>query len=273
MPLPSGLSRTLKRRAAVIALALTVPSAPAVAENLGGGIVLTIQRHASFVLEWRGVTIYVDPSRGPGGDPFAGTPAPDLILVTRGRLDHLDVDKIRTSITPDTLILAPDRLIDLRIRDTLGFELGCRFPAIAKLFRCPPDGWERRGVLPGDMAAFRGVRIDVLSGGHRDERPDCCVSYLLTLGTTRIFIAGDAEPTAEMLALRNIDIAFLPIRPRGTGAETVAAVVAAMRPRIVYPYLYLRGDDPARFAALVGRMAEVRLRDWYEGAWLRPRGF
>ena len=34
---------------------------------------------------------------------------------------------------------------------------------------------------------------------------------MLTIGGSRIYIAGDTEPTPELKALKNIDIAFLPV--------------------------------------------------------------
>lgn len=261
----ASLRRQLSRissRALVSFLALLVSGIafPAAAEDLGGGVELTIKRHASFVLEWNGVAIYVDPSRGPGGDPFGDAP-PDLILVTRMSLDHLDVDKVRKVIAPETTIIAP-ALPEWRIRPTLGFQLGCARPLA--LATCAPEGWERLVAAPGDRFTVDGVHIDVIEGGNPNDRVGCCVGYIVTLGATRIFIAGESWASPAMLALRDIDVAFLPLRfRRFFGPGEAADAVAAFRPRVVYPYMYLFADDPARFAELVGDRAEVRLRDWH----------
>jgi len=91
--------------------------------------------------------------------------------------------------------------------------------------------------------------------------------YVVTLGGKRIYVAGDTECTPEMKALRNIDVAFLPMNLPYTMTPAEAADCAkAFKPKIVYPYHY-RGQDPKAFAAaLKGSGIEVRLRDWYPGA-------
>jgi L-ascorbate metabolism protein UlaG (beta-lactamase superfamily) len=88
--------------------------------------------------------------------------------------------------------------------------------------------------------------------------------YVITLGGKRIYIAGDTEGVPEMRALKNIDVAFIPMNLPYTMTELEAAdAVKAFAPTIVYPYHY-RGSDPAIFAKAVGTgKTEVRLRDWY----------
>lgn len=43
---------------------------------------------------------------------------------------------------------------------------------------------------------------------HPKERDN---GYILTVGDTRIYIAGDTEDIPEMKQIKNIDIAFLPV--------------------------------------------------------------
>jgi L-ascorbate metabolism protein UlaG (beta-lactamase superfamily) len=67
--------------------------------------------------------------------------------------------------------------------------------------------------------------------------------YILTLGDKRIYIAGDTENTPEMKALKNIDIAFLPMNlPYTMTPEMVADAVKAFKPKILYPYHYGETD-------------------------------
>jgi len=89
--------------------------------------------------------------------------------------------------------------------------------------------------------------------------------YILTFGDKRVYIAGDTEPTPEMMALRNIDVAFLPMnQPYTMTPQQAADAVKTFRPKIVYPYHY-RGTDVNEFQRLVAGEAgiEVRLRRWY----------
>jgi L-ascorbate metabolism protein UlaG (beta-lactamase superfamily) len=89
--------------------------------------------------------------------------------------------------------------------------------------------------------------------------------YVVTLGGKRIYLSGDTEDIPEMLALKNIDVAFVCMNlPYTMTVEQAARAVRAFRPRVVYPYHY-RGSDLNKFKELVGTDAgvEVRLREWY----------
>ena len=87
---------------------------------------------------------------------------------------------------------------------------------------------------------------------------------MLTLGGKRIYIAGDTEGMPEMRALKNIDVAFVPMNlPYTMPPAEAADAVKAFKPKIVYPYHY-RGSDLNVFDdALKGTGVEVRIRDWY----------
>jgi L-ascorbate metabolism protein UlaG (beta-lactamase superfamily) len=90
--------------------------------------------------------------------------------------------------------------------------------------------------------------------------------YVLHMGGTHLYIAGDTEDIPEMRALQNIDVAFVPMNlPYTMTEEQAASGVNAFNPTVVYPYHY--GDsDVEKFKALVeagGGNTEVRLREWY----------
>jgi L-ascorbate metabolism protein UlaG (beta-lactamase superfamily) len=66
--------------------------------------------------------------------------------------------------------------------------------------------------------------------------------YVLEFGDTRVYIAGDTENTPEMKALKEIDIAFLPINlPYTMTAEMVVDAVKALKPAVLYPYHFAFG--------------------------------
>ena len=97
--------------------------------------------------------------------------------------------------------------------------------------------------------------------------------YVVTIGGRRLYVAGDTECTPEMKALRNIDVAFLPMNLPYTMTPAEAADCArAFKPSIVYPYHY-RGQNPGEFvAALKGSGIEVRVREWYPRSPGAPAG-
>jgi L-ascorbate metabolism protein UlaG (beta-lactamase superfamily) len=88
--------------------------------------------------------------------------------------------------------------------------------------------------------------------------------YILTYGGMRFYIAGDTEGVPEMRALKNIDVAFVPMNlPYTMPPDEAADAVRAFHPKIVYPYHY-RGSDLKVFEkAMEGSGVEVRVRDWY----------
>ena len=85
-----------------------------------------------------------------------------------------------------------------------------------------------------------------------------------TYGGLRMYVAGDTENIPEMRALKNIDVAFVPMNlPYTMTLEEAAAAVKAFKPKVVYPYHYMGSDLKAFETALNGSGIEVRLRDWY----------
>ena len=82
--------------------------------------------------------------------------------------------------------------------------------------------------------------------------------YLITLGGKRIYFAGVTECVPEMLALKNIDVAFMPMNipvERMTPAAA-ADVHEELKPKVVYVYHY--DQDFATRAASRHRQAERR---------------
>ena len=92
---------------------------------IGNGV-LTIHpvRHATFVMQWSGKTIYVDPVGG--GKPFADLPKPDLVLVTHIHFDHFDPATLEAVVPAGerTVIVVPKTVAE-KIPQTLrgGTEL------------------------------------------------------------------------------------------------------------------------------------------------------
>lgn len=209
-----------------------------------GDVRVTAITHASFQIEYGDKVIHVDPTSA--GD-YSATKQADLILVTDIHQDHLDpaaIAKVRKAGAP---VVAPKAAADKIDNPTVIANGETKTVAGVSIEAVPMYNLQR-GPGPGQLFHTKGR-------GN---------GYVLTLGSKRVYIAGDTECTDEMRALKNIDAAFIPMNlpytmPTGEAAECVKA----FKPKVVFPYHY-RGQNPEEFRdALKGEPIEVRLLKWY----------
>jgi L-ascorbate metabolism protein UlaG (beta-lactamase superfamily) len=209
-----------------------------------GIVTITPVRHASLMIVANGKVIQVDPwSQG----NYEGLPKADLILITDIHPDHLDPKEIESLKKAGTTIIAP-----AAVAKTL-----TEAKVLANGQETSWEGWTIAAVPMYNMK--RGPSEGTFY--HDKGRGN---GYVLTYGGKRFYIAGDTEGTPEMRALKNIDVAFIPMNlPYTMTPEEAADAVKAFHPKVVYPY-HSRGSDTKAFAAaLAGTDIEVRLRNWY----------
>jgi L-ascorbate metabolism protein UlaG (beta-lactamase superfamily) len=209
-----------------------------------GDITVTPITHASFQLEHAGKVIHIDPTSA--GDYSAAKQA-DLVFVTDIHQDHLDPSAIARVRKPGAPVVAPAAAAE-KIENPTVIANGETKTVAGVAVEAVPMYNLQRGPAPGQLFHTKGR-------GN---------GYVLTLGARRVYVAGDTECTDEMRALKNIDIAFVPMNlPYTMPPAEAAACVKAFKPKAVYPYHY-RGQNPEEFkAALAGESVEVRLLNWY----------
>lgn len=214
--------------------------------------------HASFQLEDGDMTIQVDPTKA--GNAMNPKKA-DLILVTDIHGDHFDEEAMRAVDNGRTLVVAPQAVI----AQMKGFQ--------NRIIRLD------NGQIKNNLSGFPGLTIEAVpmynlqrgpNAGQKFHEKGRGDGYILTLEGMRIYIAGDTEVTPEMQALRNIDVAFLPMNlPYTMTPQEAAEGVKAFQPRIAIPFHYRAPADkvnnnPQQFqTALKGSKTEVVLLDWY----------
>lgn len=237
---------SILRFAALALVAFCTWAEPPAAEQVGD-IRIQPLNHATFILEWNGKRIFVDPVGG--AQRFQTTP--DLILVTDIHGDHMNADTLKAIAKENTRIVAPEA-----VASQLPAELKSKVLVMAN-----GETKEAQGVTIEAVPMYNLTqdRLKFHSKGRGN-------GYVLTLGGKRIYISGDTEDIQEMRALKNIDIAFVCMNlPYTMTVEQAASAVKEFKPKIAYPYHY-RGSDTEKFKVLVGTDSgvEVRLRDWYK---------
>ena len=215
-----------------------------------GDVIIHPVSHASLLLGFRDQVIYVDPVGGAG--LYADLPAPTAILITHGHGDHFDVPTLEAIATGGIPILTTQEVFD-KLPETL--------KASATALQNGDEG--SLNALPVAAIPAYNTTPDRLQYHPQGVGN----GYLLKFGDAIVYVAGDTEPTPEMLALENIAVAFVPMNlPYTMTPEQAAEAVNTFKPGIVYPYHY-RDSDLDAFEAAVGEGVEVRRGNWYpEGA-------
>ena len=181
---------------------------------------------------------------------FRALKPPSVILVTHTHTDHLDPRAIAALSTATARLIVPTSasgmLLDLQGALTMA-------------------NGERRvlGDIVIDAVPMYNTKPDPTLGSifHPRGRGN---GYVITVGGTRLYVAGDTACTAEMRDLQNIDVAFVPMNlPYTMSPAEAADCVRAFKPKVVYPYHFFESDLAVFENALKGSGIEVRLRDWY----------
>jgi len=208
-----------------------------------GPLKVTIVQHASFMIEAGGQVVAVDPAEG----NWDSMPKADLILVTDIHDDHMSPEIIGKLKKTGTTIIAPEAVAKT-VTDATVMHNGQTRTVGAWKIEAVPMYNIMRGPGPGQLF-------------HEKGRGN---GYVVTYGGLRIYIAGDTEGIPEMRALKNIDVAFVPMNlPYTMPPEEAADAVRAFHPKIVYPYHYMGSDLKVFENALKGSGIDVRIRNWY----------
>ncbi len=148
--------------------------------------------HATALLEWKDVTIYVDPVGG--AEVFKTQKQPDLILITDVHGDHFSVETLEGLNTSNAKIMVPQAVAD---------KIPSKFtPQIDVLNN--GDSKERFGITVEAIPMYN-LREEA-KAFHEKGRGN---GYILNLDSQRIYFSGDTEDIPEMRALKNIDKAFI----------------------------------------------------------------
>ena len=214
----------------------------------GGNITITAIQHASVQIEQAGKVIQVDPAQG----DFSTAKPGDLVLITDIHGDHLNPDLVAKVRKPGAPVVMPAAVQS---------QAGDKIPAPVEV------------MANGQSKSVAGISVEAVPMYNLQRGPAAGQlfhtkgrgnGYIVTLGGQRLYFAGDTECTAEMKALKNIDVAFIPMNlPYTMPPPEAADCVKAFKPKVAIPY-HFQGQKPEDFQqALQGSGIDVRILKWY----------
>jgi L-ascorbate metabolism protein UlaG (beta-lactamase superfamily) len=236
---------------ALVPVALSAQSSTTTIPATGGDITITAIQHASVQVEQAGKVIQVDPAQG----DFAKAKPADVVLVTDIHGDHLNPDliaKVRKAGAPVVMPAAVQSQVAGKVAAPVEVLANGQSKTVAGVsIEAVPMYNLQRGPSAGQLFHTKGR-------GN---------GYVVTLGGKRLYFAGDTECTPEMKALKNIDVAFIPMNlPYTMPPSEAADCVKAFMPKVAIPY-HFQGQKAEEFqAALKGTGVEVRMLNFYPAA-------
>jgi len=243
------LTRVSRVFLTIIIIVMTIPAysqdLPAFDKiNTTAGIVeMHFIGHGSLMFKVNNFIIYIDPVRSSGN--YDNLPKADLILVTHEHGDHLDT-KLINDLQQDGTMLFSNEISALKVPWAKTMKAGDRQEIANIIIEAVPAYNIVNERAPGQPFHPKGIGL----------------GYILTIGDKRFYIAGDTENTPEMKALRNIDVAFLPMNlPYTMTPEMVADAAQAFKPKILYPYHFGDTNTDKIIRLLKDTNISVRIRN------------
>ncbi|MBM88043.1 MAG: metal-dependent hydrolase [Gammaproteobacteria bacterium] len=213
------ISKISRKLYTVIGISLLLNASQSWADSIQGEkgtIDITPLIHSSVQLEYNGFVVQVDPW---AAIDISHAKTADLILVTDSPGHHLDTNAISDLSDSDTsIIIAANGLDQI------------------------PDGVV---AANGELLKVAGIEVeavaayDIILGPPEHPKGDAN-GYVLRLGGKKFFFAGVTECVDEVKALKEIDVAFMPMNiPVGRMTPKAAAdCTKILSPDVVYTYHY-----------------------------------
>jgi len=189
--------------------------------------------HDCFRIIAAGKTLYIDPFNIQTNSRKA-----DFIFVTHEHFDHCSIDDIRKIATPETVIIIIPQCQSKISK--LNFK---KFVLVEPNKKYSVDSLNFQTIPAYNIDKFRSHNISF------HPKSDNHVGFIISIAGKNIYHAGDTDATPEMLNLKNIDIALVPVSGTYTmTAEEAANAVNTFRPKLAIPMHY---------ASIVGTVADA----------------
>ena len=210
-------------------------------------VAITLIKHGTLALRYRGRTVHVDPVGGYGKptDYSAEFPKADVVIVTHEHGDHFDKKAIADLMDKGTTQI----VTNARCAEMLGYGTVMANGDMLQL---------------ADDITLEAVPAYNTTEGHQQFHPKGRDNgFILTLDGLRIYIAGDTEDIPEMAEIKDIDVAFMPCnQPYTMTVEQLVNAARVVRPKVLFPYHYGQTDVSGISSQLENDGVEVRIRHY-----------
>lgn len=208
---------------------------------------ITINKHASIRIAGTKI-LYFDPF-GIEGEAHDA----DYIFVTHEHFDHYEIASILKLMNDNTVIVIPESMKEMLLRDISMSEDRC-------LFCNPEDKIVLDSISVEAIAAY-----NVGKPFHVKEKN--WLGYLVEMDKTRYFVAGDTDPNEDNTDIK-CDVALIPIGGGYTMDKKQAAdYVCNIKPKAVIPIHYgevvgnpTDGADFKDYLEIAGKEIRVELK-------------
>lgn len=146
--------------------------------------------HACFYIKANGLNIFIDPFRVP---PVVKEKA-DLLLITHAHQDHCSKDDIQKILKKDTVLISSQGCLE---------EKGYKDVITSK----PGFKYDLKGIEISAVPAYNNKSERI----NYHPKANNWVGYVINIGTTKIYHAGDTDFIQEMRNLNGITAALLPM--------------------------------------------------------------
>ena len=180
-------------------------------------------KHGSVYFVYDSIVFYIDPVSYPGID-YGQLPKAHYILITHDHYDHFDTNAIELVATPRTAIIGNQEVKNQLSRRCKAMENYEQLLSQRVIIKAVPA----YNTTPGR---------EIYHPKGRDN------GYLINVGGTYIYFAGDCEDMVEMESIGRVDVAFLPVnQPYTMTVEQAINAAKKINPKILFPYHYGETD-------------------------------
>ena len=211
------------------------------------GIKIEWLGHATVRIRDRGNIIYIDPYQIKETNDKA-----DIVLITHEHYDHCSPADLKKVVKKGTIVMITPN----GVSKISGIE-GIKIEVVSMNKEYKIGDYTIETVPAYNVNKFRSPGVPFHMKGD-------VVGYVINIRGKKIYHASDTDFIKEMLSLKDIDVAFVPVGGTYTmDAKEAAEAVNSFKPKIAVPMHYgtIVGsiEDAERFKKLVGRSEVVIL--------------